>query len=160
MPFCFFFKNYFNFPNLTGKTYIFTNPKNWLFFFKKKFIFSFILSRDPNEQLCKVSASLNKNLVFFEKSQNAFFTFFEGPKNRALERKQILDFIFYVLEPRWTIVPNLLHFGWNFKHRPLILPTLSFLCVKILYIFLKSDIRVWNPAGQRSGEKNYDIWCK
>ena len=44
---------------------------------------------------------LYKNLKFlFEKSQNyIYFTFFEGLKN--------------VLEPIWTIVPNLLHFGWN-----------------------------------------------
>ena len=32
--------------------------------------------------------------------------------------KKILKLFFYVLEPRWSTVPNLLHFGWNFKHKP------------------------------------------
>ena len=34
-----------------------------------------------------------------------------------LKKKKLKKFS-YVLDPRWTIVPNLLHFGWNFKHKP------------------------------------------
>ena len=53
---------------------------------------------------------LNQNLVCFEKSQNfAFFTIFKGLKTGTLKK----IFVLYVLEPRWTNVPNLLHFGWQ-----------------------------------------------
>ena len=48
----------------------------------------------------------------------AFFTFFEGLKKCALLKKTNFQFFFSVLDPRWTIVQNLLHFGWNFKHKP------------------------------------------
>ena len=59
---------------------------------------------------CAKYQHYTKSLQFLEKAPNFF-----------------LHFIFYVLEPRWTIAPNLPHFDWNLKSniRPLILRSLS-----------------------------------
>ena len=54
-----------------------------------------------------------KNCIFFLNYKIAFFTFFEGPKNGPFKEKNVKFFSLYVLDIRWTIVPNLLHFGWN-----------------------------------------------
>ena len=35
-----------------------------------------------------------------------------------MKEKNISIFFLYVLDPRWINVQNLLHFGWNFKHKP------------------------------------------
>ena len=73
MPFCFYFKNYLLFPNLNVKTHIFYKPKICLFL--KKYFFYFNLGRDPNEPLCKISASYIKmryTVYFFELRKRPF----------------------------------------------------------------------------------------
>ena len=103
-----------------------------LFFFLKNFFLFSILSRDPNEQLCKVSAFLTKLKFFLTNYKIAFFNSFWGSKKMGPVKIFFLS-LSYALEPRWTTVPNLLHLGC-FKHtvhpghwfcppRPLILPT-------------------------------------
>ena len=73
MPFCFYFKNYLLCPNLNVKTHIFYKPKICLFL--KKYFFYFNLGRDPNEPLCKISASYIKmryTVYFFELRKRPF----------------------------------------------------------------------------------------
>ena len=53
-----------------------------------------------------------------ENLQNPIFYIFDGQKNGPFNPK-FLFFIFpKILGPKWRTVPNLLHFGWNLKHKP------------------------------------------
>ena len=73
MPVCFSFKNKLNSPNLIGKTYMFTSPKTWLFFFKQIYFYFLSLVGIPMNNCAKYQHP-NKKIVFFEKSQIAFST--------------------------------------------------------------------------------------
>ena len=78
-----YFKNHLHFLNPTGKTHI-LKPLKVAFFPKNCFVLFFVLSRDPNEQLCKYQHIKQKTNLLSKNHKIAFFTFFEGPRKWAL----------------------------------------------------------------------------
>ena len=74
--------------------------------FQQNFLFLFVILR--REWTTVQSISILKKIWNFWKSLKiAFFTFFEGLKNGLLKKKKLK----HVLDPRWTIVLNLLQFS-------------------------------------------------
>ena len=79
--------------------------------------------------------------------------FFFKPQN-------IIVYIFRVhLEPRWTIVPNLLHFGWNSQTylspptgpRPLILPFIGKYGFTFMVSIKKRSMPAWSLKTKKFG---------
>ena len=58
-----------------------------------------------------------KKWYFLKNHKIAFLHFSRVYKNGPFKEKKNFNF-FSLCDPRWTIVQNLLHFGWNFKHKP------------------------------------------
>ena len=89
-------------------------------FFLNFFIYFYFLSlvRTLMNNYAKYQHPKQKFSIFLKNHKIAFFYIFRGSKKMGPLKKKKFKFFFYVLDPRWTVIPNLLHFGWNFKHKP------------------------------------------
>ena len=99
----------------------FYNPKK-LYFSKKVICLSILSIGTPMNNLAKYRIS---GIIFLGKFTKLCFLHFSIVKinNPFKEKKKRFKIVFYVVEPRRTIVPNLLHFAWNLQLTgPLILP--------------------------------------
>ena len=88
MPFCFYLKNKLHFPNLAGNL----QTLKVAFFPKINFYFYFLsVVRTPLNNCAKHQHPEQKFNIFFEKSQNCFFTFFgRSYKMGPLKKKKML----------------------------------------------------------------------
>ena len=91
------------------KTYICKNLKSCLF---PKIIIFYFLPSVRTQWTTVQNISINERNKIFVITKLHFYIFRRSIKI-GFGKKLFLKLFFYVLEPRWTIVPNLLHFGWN-----------------------------------------------
>ena len=55
---------------------------------------------------------------YFGKFTNSLFYIFDGQNNGPFNPQNFFFIFPKILGPKWRTVPNLLHFGWNLKHKP------------------------------------------